>query len=97
MTHIQYTMYIPKYPMHPYLKLRERLLDLYDGLTESPMSVGAWRNYLGKYVQEGVSVMTVLVHRDNATHLEYLLQQYKDEAKQECVLYTTQSVNAAFI
>jgi len=98
MTHTLYTMYIPKNPVHPYMRLRERLLEVVDGLTESPVCLGAWRNSAGEHVQEGVAVITVMVQDvPETSSIEYLLEQYKAEAEQSCVLYTTQQVNAVFI
>ena len=87
-------MYLPKYPMEAYLAARTRLFNALDGITEYPMCSGVWRSPDGKQMQEGVVVISAVVEEPMVEVIDCILMQYKLEAKQECVLYTTQQVNA---
>lgn len=97
-------IYIPKEPVHPYIRLRDTLIAQFDGMTEAPMCIGIWRGASGTLDQEGVSVITILVHDTHPTEvpksdktpsiekIHRLLRRYKIEAKQEAVLYTVSPI-----
>lgn len=78
-------LYIPKYPNQPVFELEKRLAAAFNGYTLYPFGLGSWRDGTGNLVNEGVYVYDVVV--DCCAALEQLLLQYKEEAKQEAVLY----------
>lgn len=94
---IQVQMYIPKYPMHPALHLRNRLIENLPGITEAPMCAGAWKNVQGECIQEGVCIITCLVEPEMLSIIDSILMQYKQDAQQEQVPYTVQEVQAIFL
>lgn len=81
-------VYAPKYPIHPAMKLRQALLDLFDGLTEYS-GVGSWRNSKGNAVGEGVFVFEIITD-EHIPHdaLADAIAKYQAEAEQEEVLCT---------
>ena len=85
---VKVDIYIPKEPVHPYMRLRQALMDAYNSLTEAPMCVGAWTNAAGDWVQEGVSVITLITEESMIPYIKRQLQIYKKDGKQEAVLFT---------
>lgn len=88
---VKVDMYIPKEPVHPYMRLRTRLLSNFHNMTEAPMCVGVWRGGSSTY-QEGVTVLTMLLSVSNVPTIERILREYKADAKQEAVLFTVSPI-----
>lgn len=88
---VKVDIYIPKEPVHPYMRLRARLLSHFHDMTEAPMCIGVWRGDNSTY-QEGVTVITLLLSVSNVHMIERMLRQYKEDAKQEAVLFTVSPI-----
>lgn len=84
---VKVDIYIPKEPVHPYMRLRASLLSHFHDMTEAPMCVGVWQGS-GSVHQEGVTVITMILPVSNVPMIERILLQYKGDAKQEAVLFT---------
>lgn len=86
-------MYIPREPITPGLRLQDKLLSIFGGITVV-QGVGAWANQRGVVIQEGVNVITVFaedraINRDT---VECIATAYMREAYQESVLYEINGV-----
>ena len=88
---VKVDIYIPKDPVHPYMRLRARLLSHFHDMTEAPMCVGVWQGSSSVH-QEGVTVITMLLPVSNVPTIERILRRYKIEASQEAVLFTVSPI-----
>lgn len=93
---VKIQMYIPKYPMHPYLRLREALAEV-SGYTEHCMCAGSWKDGSGGIIEEGVVVIEMIAEQEDVPRINRCLMDYKVDAEQESVLYTVSEVQAFFI
>lgn len=80
-------LFIPKYPNTPVFNLEKRLVDAFGGYTLSTTCVGAWKKPTGEILQEPVYVYDVVIGASEHDSLSAILDEYKQEAEQEAVLY----------
>lgn len=80
-------LFIPKYPNSPVFNLEKRLVGAFGGYTRSSMCVGAWKRPTGEIVQEPVYTYDVVIGAGEHDSLSAILDEYKQEAEQEAVLY----------
>lgn len=94
----RYEMYIPKYPMQPYMALRKELGDVFGAFTELPMSVGYWVSPEDAHVcEEGVAVIVLVLVSSRESELMEMLSKYKLDAKQQAVMVVSTDVHAVLI
>lgn len=78
-------VYAPREPVHQAIALKNKLVQMFGGCTEY-MGIGTWEG-----IEEPVfkfEVFTPGLHSTEAIlTLEDALLRYKEDAKQECVLY----------
>jgi hypothetical protein len=86
-------MYIPREPITPGLRLQDKLLSSFGGVTVV-QGVGAWTNQRGEVIQEGVNVITVFAEdrASNRDAIDSVATSYMREAYQESVLYEINGV-----
>lgn len=90
-------VYVPNEPIAPAIDLKNTLIELAGGLTTS-MSFGSWRNSAGELVIEPVGVLTVILRSGlELPRVEDAIEKYKQDAEQECVLYTIDSIRGRFL
>lgn len=80
-------LFIPKYPNVPVIALERRLVDAFGGYTLYSFGVGVWKNPTGEIIQEPVYVYDVVIGASENDSLSAILDEYKQEAEQEAVLY----------
>lgn len=85
--------YIPKYPIMPHCEFSAKVQSMF-GCTVVNFAHGAWRGDDGILVHENVSIFIALMPHHRLREFEELLQTYKENARQEAVLYTFSEVKA---
>ena len=94
----RYEMYIPKYPMRPYMDLQHAVRLNFGAFTEMPMSVGYWTSPdEDQGMHEGVSVFVIVITPDREDELLDVLREYKDAAKQQAVMLVSSPVDVVML
>lgn len=81
-------MYIPKEPANFPTQLQNKFIERFGGLTVL-QGVGHWESGNGGICTENVWVMLLYVpNTSDVERVEMLLQQYLEDAEQECVTFS---------
>lgn len=99
MKHMRIEVFVPVTPYSPYRDLRDRLINLCEGLTEVKM-VGHYKPELAVTPQTECGVILVGFLEDRDIHrdvVESLCITYLQDAKQESVLLVINNTEVKFI
>lgn len=94
----RYEMYIPKYPIVPYMKLRATIGQRFAAFTEHPLCLGYWKRPDTPVVyEEHVAVIILVLTPDREDELLDVLREYKAAANQQAVMLASSPIDVVML